>query len=583
MLRRLFPWVVGLVGVLFALAVLLPHILQRVEPDYPFQGIEIMGTDNETYYAARVREVTDGGWPVGNAYYDQKDVPPVQPAFPEGIIAVTGSVFGLDAVRSFVAAKAVLAFVLVVVMTGFLFTVTERRWIALLAVTGLLFAEAAFSAPWDLPKLLDPSFTYEFLRFARLTNPQWPTAIFFGVLWLMALWLQKRETWKMILAGVLTGTLLYAYVYAWSYVGVVIALLLVWFAWKKQKARAMDLLCFGIAFVVIGIPYLINVSHLVSHPWYADTAMRQGLVHKREMLFGLWALGFVPFSLILGRIWPRQLPLFLALSLGGIIVLNQQLVTGIFLVPHHYHWYFVQPLSCLSLILILSVIFTTYVRSVAARRMAWVLCLAVAIAFGFHQQQLAYGTQQTVWGERQELAPVLGAINASVAGESVIYASNETFLRELIPIYTSANVYANLAGHLFLTPMNRARDAYFFDKWLKGLSAQDAAKEFPTTLRSELSSALFAIYYRELLGQFTAIPDTLVEENIELYKAYLALPLQEKINRHRLDALVFTPDDMLTPEWESVMAKGRITYDADGYKLIQFTNALVPVPPAETR
>jgi hypothetical protein len=215
--------------------------------------------------------------------------------------------------------------------------------------------------------------------------------------------------------------------------------------------------------------------------------------------------------------------------------------------------------------------------------MAWVLCLAVAIAFGFHQQQLAYGTQQTVWGERQELAPVLGAINASVAGESVIYASNETFLRELIPIYTSANVYANLAGHLFLTPMNRARDAYFFDKWLKGLSAQDAAKEFPTTLRSELSSALFAIYYRELLGQFTAIPDTLVEENIELYKAYLALPLQEKINRHRLDALVFTPDDMLTPEWESVMAKGRITYDADGYKLIQFTNALVPVPPAETR
>ncbi len=137
-----------LLALLFAAAVLLPHVLQRFDTEYPFRGMEIMGTDAENYYAARVRDIADGFPSLGNAYYaDLKDTPSVQPPLPEWIIATISRILHLDPVFGFVFCKGLFAFLLTIAMIGAFASMTGMPWLSLVAVSVLLFANALLNAP----------------------------------------------------------------------------------------------------------------------------------------------------------------------------------------------------------------------------------------------------------------------------------------------------------------------------------------------------------------------------------------------------------------------------------------------------
>ncbi len=558
-------------AVLFAAVVLLPHGLQRTDFAYPFKGIEIMGADGELYYAARVREVTDGYWSVGNAYYsDLKDTPFVQPPLAEWVIAMIGKVLGIGPVGAFVLMKGVFAFLIVIAVTGAFVALTGETWVALTAVALMLFANALLNAPWDLPGIFRDSLSLGFLRFARPINPQWPMLWFFATLWMFASWMRVRSTRKIIIAALMTLMTLYSYVYAWTYIAATIGLLLLYFLIKRDRTRSKDLILFALLCIAGGLPYFWHVWVTIHHPWYADSAMRQGLVHSRHLVLGVWLLLFLPLSFCSRRLWPQTFPLLPSLAFGGLIVLNQQLVTGSALVPHHYHWYFIQPIASVTALILLFILIRRFLSRVVFQSLLIVACIS-AVAFGFLQQQRAYRDSRVQWGEVQGAAGVLNFLDRITKPGLIVAGAREDFIDVYAPLYTSADVYALRLANLYLVSRERAEDAFFFRLWVLGITPDAADTRLFTDLRAQVSSALYAIYYRESTGDFAAIPDSDVTLVTQAYREYYDLSLTEKLKLHPLDFLVIEKGDPETPALKAFRRIGKVVYQDERFTVLSLS------------
>ncbi len=291
-MRRLsFPIAAVLCALVFSGAVLLPHILQRLDAASHFRGVEIMPTDAEIHYAARVREIFDGFWKTANTYYSApKDQPFLQPPLPEAVPAVFARLTGIDPVRSFVGFAVVCAFVLLLTMVGAMTALTGRRWESLLAVCALVFVGALLGAPWDIGKFLSGTGGFEALRFSRPINPLWSGIWFLACVWLTALWTRRRDRKLLLWCVPCLAVVVYSYVYAWSFLAASLALLTLWYAVRRDWARVLDLCMCGGLVALAAVPYLLQVASAMRHPLYAESSARIGLVLSHAPLVGVWTV-----------------------------------------------------------------------------------------------------------------------------------------------------------------------------------------------------------------------------------------------------------------------------------------------------
>ncbi len=566
-----FPLSVALLGFLFASAVLLPHVLQRLDHEYPFQGISIMATDAETHYAARYREILDGHPELGNTYLSApKDQPSVQPPLPEWSLAMLSRALPFDPVLSFVLLTGLCAFITfctAVLMTA---SITGRRYESLAAVAVMLFAAAPFGTPWNVLNVLSSGSFADFgwLRFARPVNPLWTMPLFFTTVFFFSRWVRKAEILWIVCAAIMTTVLLYSYFYAWTYLLATAGVLFLFYAWKKEKKRLWHLLLYFALFLFLGSGYFLDLAGLIQHPWYLDSSRHQGLVSSRLPVVGAWLIALVVLSVLGKRIaWKEQFPLVLALALGGAIAMNQQVMTSQHLFPEHYHWYFVQPLGTLFFALLILLFARKHLR---AALYDFFLCsiIAASLVVGFLQQRDTYGTYRSEWGGLQNLAPLFSYVGERVPKDTVAY-SQDAFVMDLLPVYTSMNVYTSAQASNYLLPASRLRDMLFFTLWLQGIMPKDAGLQFPTTLRRTLGTDIYGSYYRELRGDYAALPDELVEEHVREYSRYYALPLQRKLSLYPLDYVIVSPSDTKTQQYRLLLSGGRSVYAGPGYELIE--------------
>lgn len=573
MTLRFSPWALSCaaLALLFAVAVLWLHLLQRTDRQYPFQGIEMMATDAEGHYAARTREVYDGFFATGNVFYSSpKNQPYLQPPLPEMVPAFLARLLHAEPVSVFILWKAVCAVVLFWMMAGCMRALTGRPWESLIAVSALLFAGALLGAPWDIVRYIVGTNDFmEPLRYSRPINPLWTDCWFFAAVWLLALWTKRCSSSLIIAVALVTVVMVYSYVYAWTYIGASLLFLSLWHLKNRDWLRIRDLTLYALIVGLLGLPYFLHVAATTHHPLYAESAIRIGLVPLRQPVFGVWMFLFLALAAVAA--WRRNIcwPLMLSLALGGLLALNQQLITGQSIVPHHYYWYFLHPLaSMLMLTFFFEMAGGTVLRSQRVRAAVGSVVVLCAVAFGFLHQYRAYQSSRAFFGSLQPLAPLLREVDRILRPGQVVF-SPQRIVMDLVPIYSSADVYAATNANNYLAPLKRARDVYFFHLWLQGLTPEQATREFFTTRRSELSSWLYAIYYRELLGSYRSIPDDVVAENVTLYARYAALSTKQKLALYPLDFLVTTPSDRQTPQMKLLLAKGQPVFSANGYSLLK--------------
>ena len=332
---RTFHAAVVLCALAFAGVTVLPHALQRHDAQYPFRGVEIMAADAEIHYTARMREIYDGFWQTGNTFYSEpKDQPYLQPPFPEMVPATIARWTHQDPVLTFTVFSGVSALFLVVIMTGALTALTGAAWESLLAVCALLFAGFLLGAPWDLGRFLAGAGAFEPLRFTRPINPLWTAPWFFAAVWLAALWVRGRR--GALAACVLPLTILvYSYVYAWSYLAVALGLLTLWYACRRDWPRVKDLCLCGAVTGALSLPYVLHLLETMKNPLYADSALRLGLSVSHTPVLGVWVVIGLAVVAAARKRWSATWPLVAALIIGGILAMNQHVLTGKFIVPPH--------------------------------------------------------------------------------------------------------------------------------------------------------------------------------------------------------------------------------------------------------
>jgi hypothetical protein len=187
-------------------------------------------------------------------------------------------------------------------------------------------------------------------------------------------------------------------------------------------------------------------------------------------------------------------------------------------------------------------------------------------------QARAYDAARDEWGNLQRLGPVIASLKESPA-DSAVYAQ-ERCLLDLIPVYTPLNVYAASNADTYLVDPQQTHDVFWFELWIQGVSAEDAATRFKTDLRPLLSSRLYNIYYREYLGSYDHIPDDVVARHVAQYQDYLALSTEEKLCRWPLDYVVFTDTDNMTPVWNEIRSNTDVVLTGSGFTVGAIKNGV---------
>lgn len=552
----------------FGVLCILPNIIQRFDAAYPFQGIEMLGSDQELYYAARVREVFDGHWGLGNVYHADKSLPYAQPPLPEWIMGGLGLALGLGIGKTILLAKWLFGAALFVTMAGFLTRLTDRPWASLAVTAAVLCSWFLFASPWALrDALLGLPLSTEFIRFARLTNPQISLTLFFATLWSLAAWLRTSKKMSLIFAGLFLGLSFYAYPYTWSYLLATIGTLGIVEIAKRQW-KTVGWLCALLAIAaVVALPYVLHQHAVAAHQAYASLLERFGLVHTRMPIWGGW----LTILVLLGVFAPRRIgkpgSLVFALAAAGAIAMNQQLLTGVTVVPNHYHWYFIHPLSVAFFLLCATAIASRFVR-VPPRfvPLLALVALVACFAWGIKFQRDSYIGQRQAWGQAQQEAGVLAALDGPAFRGATVSAP--AALSERIPVFSHADVFHATNENIgCLCTTQELQDRYFLELRLAGVSPQEASRRFPDDLRTELSGRIYAIALREQTGSYGGLPDGEVLRLIREYHAFSGRPIEEVLRETPIDAVVIEKGTPLASPLRRLLSQGRRVYGDEWYEL----------------
>lgn len=508
-----------------------------------YKGIHMFGADAEHHFVARINEVYEGHYSLGNVFLPDKDTPYLMPGLGENIVAALGRLLHIQAADMNVLSKFIFPPLIYILIYFLILNIFSSKRIAILAALLAMFGTDLMSGRAYIMELVSfSSSTHDFLAHTRPIHPQISALFLFGGLYTFFRALKaklKIDLKWVLLSGLIFGLSLYAYIYTWSFFVVFAGLYFPYFLftknWNKVKAVFSIIAIHG----AISIPYWINFLRARVHPFYDDTAMRFGTLNSHEPIFGMWVAILVVVTLFF---WPKKYEaaekFFLLAVLSLWIVLNQQVITGTLLQQAHYHWNITKPFAVASIAAMLFIFLLD--RFIASKHIKSLIVLA-AVFMLFSHAALAqissykYNYPRTV--ERQKYADLVSYLSAAYPETRVIW-TNDMAADPFIASYTAHDSINNNSAIYYLISQD-----YFIKKlFLQYRMRSVAPKDIGDTLREEkgfVSQYIFGMYYRERFGDRAFLPDAFLERLEREYKIFYASSYEKIFNDLEIDLVVW--------------------------------------------
>ena len=546
-----------LLAIVISIITAFPQVYFRIEHrnDGIYQGIELLP---DSPWSPRAREVQDGHPNFGNIYNkDGKDNPYLFQPLGSMVVGYMGKIFSLDINNTILLSRLVLPIVTFLLIYSFVFFMSRDKFAALCSAAVLLLADSALSY-FGIKQLLHGVSADNFLRMARPVNPAMIYIFFFGFLtsfWLFYKKLDQRWLYG-IISTVLLGLNFYNYFYSWTYLyafgGILVLILLIQKKWKE----ALKITSVFLGALLIAVPYVINLYNASLFPSYEEVGQRLGIIFTHGPLFvgftviialGVFLLGFPKED-------KKRYFFGLALLLTPFITMNQQVITGRVMQSNHYHWFFHKPIAVIFVLIVIFHLLTLF-KSRFYKEMLVTLIIISSVFIAVFTQVYSYSYDNRDGGqiaiERQKYGPVMEWLNKNAEKEAVVFGSNET--SHLTVIYTPLNVLFHRA--LFCTTLSatkaRVLDILFLFYRLRGVEGESVLEVF-TNERKIVSTQIYGIYYRKLMGSYEAIPDEKIEEIAELYKETLFIPtsewLRQILTQYEVEYIVWDKEN--DPDWQ---------------------------------
>ena len=563
-------------AILVGLIYLAPYVVFRISLGEKYQSIPMLATANEDFYLARIQEIVDGHPLLGSiVFYDYKDQLSLTPPTAEMFYAVPSILLGAAPADILIASKFILPFILFLLVYYLIYRLvadSDSPFAKFNAIAGGLFVTLGYDLVNYRSLWLflsgQSSLSGNFLLWSRPVNPILGAIFLFS--FFICLWsiIRKSRCRKSLifLAAVFLALMISSYFFAWGVAVSVAAALILFYFFKKDYQTVTSFLWVALLAVIMSLPYWYMNFKVSQNIFYKDAILRNGLFYTHYPLLNKVILAallfyfilFIPliiiklklifkdrlsfikqFSLTRARDWN----LFcLALLLGGLWALNQQVITGMTVWPFH----FVQYTIPLSMVVVMTLLYNVIKEK---SRYLWLLISAAifssSLIFGIATQTSAYRLNYEYYSAMQSYKPIINWLNQQEKDSVVLVAVDDILVMEqingLIPAFTHCNIYASNWAYNLMQP-DRMRFNYLVLLRLKGVPA-GGIEEYLEDNQREVAGYLYS-NWKGLYNvkQFPDFSDELLAERIknfpENYRQFIEQDFFKELKKYRLDYIL---------------------------------------------
>lgn len=317
-------WIIIVVGcaIFLGLFLQIPQLLHVIQPE--FKGILVHLNSDEYQYLARIQEALSGRpQQAAQPYVGDPYAPGMHFALIEQAEGILFRWTGWRAATVFQVMDTVIPMLLFFLLFAF-------------------FRLAGFSRPRSLVGV----FLFVIPLLYSLNRPIHQRESFLLVLvtlLLCILAIERRSVLAALAGGAMLGVLFGVYLWAWMFTWTYVGLLLLWelIVWRSQrsivpfrKSRAGLLALAVCTGVIVATPFLLSIFQSMRHPLYDEMAFRQGMFFSRLPESWIYSSIFLLMSVVF-LFARRRLPQLQGAKMYAIlfpvavtVVINQQMVHG---------------------------------------------------------------------------------------------------------------------------------------------------------------------------------------------------------------------------------------------------------------
>ncbi len=520
------------VSILFGLALVGPYIL--IASSSSFQGIYPSLVNDQNFYLARIQDARDG-YPLGsNAYLAEwKDTAPVQILTGEYIEAKILDTLNVSTANGMILFTLLLAPLIFLGTYAISLRLGAPRFWALIITVFLCCGEF-------------------FFVFARPISPQ-----FNLIFWLAAAYtlfsFKERPSWIWTASNsVAVGILFYLYPYYWTHLFAVWGLLFLYYLITDRRT-VLKIFISGIGAIAIGSGALMLTFSAQTLPFYQESIERLGMIATHMPSGFIWLLiGGITLCIAAfvnrGKRIDQKVLLTSAFTLGGLIAMNQHVITGLNLeFSSHY------AMQVLFATVFLGISIASY-KGVwrHVENVRWKLATFGVIfiaSFPFVTAPYIYALQIRENDSLSAYTPAITWLNENAHPEEVVYANEE--LSEIIPAYTTQNVFYTRNANFFLMPQTEVVDRFIIEHY---------GNSFTPEFINERERSLFGVKYIDtynhalqqqkilsIIDRTAAVPERLPKDAVDAAIARAqelhTQPLSELLKNYRVDYAIVSPED----------------------------------------
>jgi len=520
-----------------------PALLARMSIGEEYQGLPFIFHDNEDYYLANMKEISEGYLTASSPhFYENKDAPVIVPPVGEYLYVLLSKISGISLPDTLVLTKFLFPAILFILIYLFFNLVTRN------ANASLIVASLA-TIGYDL---VDYRYLFKIIFgdvhntvlsvWTRPVNPITGALFLFAFLSLLWLTIEKKKWRYSIPAGVILG-LSVGYFFTLALALTITACLVVICFIRKQKEDIKHLLGILLVAGLIDISYWLGIIKSIFGEGGDFLATRNGMLFTHQPILNLFLATTTLFFLISTLMNTRRLQsiseqsdsawwFLVAILSAGFIVYNQQIITGRAIWPYHFVQYTI-PL-CFAVIIFTWTRFWQSRMPRLGRILAGGIILSI-ISYGiFSATTFRYKLND--FRKHQTYVPVFNWINQNTEQECVILVYGQSWrMIQLIPGFTHCNVYSTTATN-YGTPYERAVHNFLINMRLDGVLALDARKY----LEDHKHDLLIYFYndWSELHGPKPFNPEPIIDKLTVAYQSFAKQDIRSLLELYRLDYII---------------------------------------------
>jgi len=546
-------WLAIVIAMVVAFIYFAPYFLSLFENEY--KGVLFTSLDSEVHYLARLNEISEGYWNYASTYlYEYKDSSTVVNQYSDVLYGLIVGLLGISVVSFYLFAKIFFAFLNYLLWYFLSYLLSNNKKFSILTA---LFVTIGYTVKENINITDQINILFwkgdvsNFLVFSRIVNPLVVHPFFIISIILLFLFFKKNQLKYSIWFGVLLGLNYYLFFYSWVYLLVVAFLLILYFVIYKKFDEVKKLACGLFLSFVLGVYYFYMMFKLAFFSFAEDaTAGALSLFESTHEIILSKYVFFIFLIFLVYLIYKKvrikdvsTSDIFLLLLISGsIIVVNQQVLTGMLVEEGHFHWYINTPIT--SIVLAYLIYYTSsFFKKKSLNIFVFSFFLIYFIFFGLGYQLSAYGNVKEEFIKKQRYAEFYEWLNKNSDFDSVVMTNGS--ISNSVPAYTHNNVYfSEYIKHYSSTPFERRVNAFYVNYILEKCEINCDNLDYSA------SDKLMKdwVYFKYLRGRGTEVPVEIKDAVFGGCQNYDNRDFYDILNEYRLDYILWDKD--LNPGWE---------------------------------